>query len=310
MRAHTNGSNGHRDQLARGLGWLSIGLGVAGIVGPGRLARAAGLKGDGLDRAMLGGVGVREIIQGVGILTQPRPAPWVWSRVAGDAMDISFVGYDLATGRARDRGRGLTTLAALVGITVVDVVGALRLSGSSGTDRAGGKKVITVGRSPEECYRFWHDFENLPRFMWHLESVQVTGPSRSHWRARAPHGSVEWDAETVEDRPNELIAWRALPGSDVESSGYVRFRPAPGDRGTEVEVEIRYVPPAGAVGRAVAKLTGEEPLQQVGDDLRRFKQVLETGEVIVSDATVRGNGFPQRPARPPEESRRELAAAR
>jgi uncharacterized membrane protein len=204
--------------------------------------------------------------------------------------------------------RGLGWLS--VGLSLATLIQAVRLSGLARTRAASGKKAIRVRRSPEECYRFWHELENLPRFMAHLESVQVAGPHRSHWRARGPHGPIEWDAETVEDRPNELIVWRSLPGSDVEHSGHVRFRPAPGDRGTEVEVEIRYLPPAGGVGRAIAKLTGQEPLAQVGEDLRRFKQVLETGEVIVSDATVSGNGFPQRPARPPETAEREMAAAR
>jgi uncharacterized membrane protein len=204
--------------------------------------------------------------------------------------------------------RGLGWLS--VGLGVAALVEVARLSGKRGARGAGGRRVVTVARPPAECYRFWCDFENLPRFMRHLESVEVTGPSRSRWRVRAPHGSVEWEAEIVEERPNELIVWRSLPGSDVEHSGHVRFRPAPGERGTEVEVEIRYQPPAGGVGRAVAKLTGEAPLQQVGDDLRRFKQVLETGEVTVSDATVSGSGFPQPPARPPEVARPELAAAR
>jgi uncharacterized membrane protein len=309
MMTRRNGANRNRDPLAKALGWFSIGLGLAGIARPGGLARSAGLKGDGLDRKVLGGVAVREIVQGIGILTQSRPAPWVWSRVAGDAMDISFVGYGLASGRTRSRGRGLATLGALLGVTALDLVEAVRLSSSNGAGHEAGKAVATVWRQPDEVYRFWRDFENFPRFMAHVESVTVTGADRSHWRARAPHGSVEWDAEMVTDRPNELIAWRSLPGSDVEHFGQVRFRPAPRGRGTEVEVEIHYRPPAGAIGRAVARLTGEEPVQQARDDLRRFKQVMETGEAVLSDATVTGNGFPQRPAQPPEERPRALAAA-
>ena len=162
------------------------------------------------------------------------------------------------------------------------------------------KKAITVNRAPEEVYRFWHDFRNLPRFMRHLEDVQVTGSRRSHWKAKAPAGmTVEWDAVVVDDRPNELIAWRSLEGADVDNSGSVRFTPAPGGRGTEVRVELDYAPPGGAVGATIAKLFGEEPEQQVQDDLRRFKQVLETGEVVYSEATVHGRPHP---ARPPEEN--------
>ena len=162
------------------------------------------------------------------------------------------------------------------------------------------KKAITVNRPPEEVYRFWHDFRNLPRFMKHLEDVRVTGNRRSHWKAKAPAGTtVEWDAEVVDDRPNELIAWRSLEGADVDNWGSVRFAPAPGGRGTEVRVELDYAPPGGALGATVAKLFGEEPEQQMQDDLRRFKQVLETGEVVYSEATVHGRPHP---ARPPEEN--------
>src|SRR3954471_15916067 len=126
------------------------------------------------------------------------------------------------------------------------------------------KKVVTVNGSPAELYNFWHNFENLPRFMRHLESVQVTGPRRSHWKAKAPAGqTVEWDAELVEDRPNELISWRALPSSQIHHAGQVQFRPAPGDRGTEVEVDLQYDPPAGPIGQTVARLFGKEPGQQV-----------------------------------------------
>ncbi len=161
--------------------------------------------------------------------------------------------------------------------------------------------VITVNRPAEELYRFWHDFENLPRFMDHLESVQATGDGRSHWKAKAPAGqSVEWDAEVIEDHPNELIAWRSLDGTGVNNAGSVRFNAAPGDRGTEVRVELRYDPPGGALGGAVARLFGEEPGQQVRDDLRRFKQVVETGETTVSDASIKGGGPAQPPAEAPQ----------
>jgi uncharacterized membrane protein len=169
------------------------------------------------------------------------------------------------------------------------------------------KKAITVRRAPAEVFQFWQDFENLPRFMSHLQSVQVTGERRSHWITQAPAGqTVEWDAEVTELRPNELIAWRSLQGADVDNSGVVRFRPAPAGQGTEVEVELQFDAPGGKVGRTIAKLFGKDPGQQVASDLRRFKQVLEAGEVVLSDATVEGAGLAQRPAQPPE-GRRPLA---
>jgi uncharacterized membrane protein len=152
-------------------------------------------------------------------------------------------------------------------------------------------KSVTVNRPIADVYQFWRDFENLPRFMQHLEAVEVMGVRRSHWVARAPAGKqVEWDAEIVDERRNELISWRSLDGSDVRHAGTVRFREAPGDRGTEIRVELDYDPPAGAIGSAIAKLFGEEPSQQLRDDLRRFKQVLETGEVVLSEGSPEGAG--------------------
>ncbi len=174
------------------------------------------------------------------------------------------------------------------------------------------KKVITVRRSPEEVYRYWRDFGNLPRFMNNLESVRVLDQRRSRWKAQAPAGkTVEWDAEIVEDRPNELIAWRSIEGADIENSGEVRFRAAPREQGTEIEVKLSYEAPAGKVGRVVAKLFGKEPAQQVRGDLRRFKQVLETGEVVRSDASLESTHLAkQRPAQPPEAARQVATAPR
>jgi uncharacterized membrane protein len=145
------------------------------------------------------------------------------------------------------------------------------------------RTAVTIKRPVEEVYGYWRQLTNLPRFMLHLEAVEPTGDGRSHWTARAPAGrTVEWDAEVVEDAPNERIAWRSLEGSQVTNSGSVRFTPAPGGGGTEVRVELAYGPPGGALGKVVAKLFGEEPQQQITDDLRRLKQVLETGEVVRS----------------------------
>lgn len=137
---------------------------------------------------------------------------------------------------------------------------------------------IVLSRSRAEVYRFWRDLRNLPRFMDHLEAVTVVDERRSHWIAKGPAGSrVEWDAEIHHEIPNELLAWRSLPGSDVDNAGSVHFTPTEnGD--TEVRVVLRYDPPAGKLGAAVARLFGEDPSRQVGEDLRRLKQVVEAGE--------------------------------
>ena len=165
------------------------------------------------------------------------------------------------------------------------------------------KKSVTINLPPHEVYRFWRELDNLPRFMIHLERVTTIGHQRSHWVVKAPAGTtVDWDAEIVEDRPDEFIAWRSLDGASVPNRGSVRFAHAPGDRGTEVHVDLAYEAPAGSVGVTLAKLFGEEPGQQVRDDLRRFKQVMETGEVVRSDGSLDGAGqgaSKQRPSQAP-----------
>ena len=151
------------------------------------------------------------------------------------------------------------------------------------------RTAVTIKRPVEEVYAFWRDFTNLPSFMNHLRSVEPSGDGRTHWTANAPaSATVDWDAEITEDKPNQLIAWSSLEGSKVENSGSVSFAPAPGADGTEVRVELSYDPPGGALGKVVAKLFGEEPQQQISDDLRRLKQVLETGEVVRSEGSPEG----------------------
>lgn len=139
------------------------------------------------------------------------------------------------------------------------------------------KKAVTIQQSPETLYQFWRNFENLPQFMSHVESVRNMTDTRSHWVAKAPLDTrVEWDAEVINEEAPKTIVWRSLPGADVASVGSVAFTDANGS-GTEVKVTMEYTPPAGAVGAAVAKLFGENPEQQLEDDLGRFKRLMETG---------------------------------
>jgi uncharacterized membrane protein len=158
-----------------------------------------------------------------------------------------------------------------------------RVSPVASVRRGEGIKVersVTVNRPIQEVYTFWRNFENLPRFMDHLESVTVIDETRSHWVAKAPAGAkVEWDAAIHNEIENELIAWRSLPGSEVSNAGSVHFTSVGDGNQTEVLVVLSYEPPAGKLGAAVARLLGEEPSQQVEDDLRRFKQVMEGTEV-------------------------------
>jgi uncharacterized membrane protein len=283
------------DRTARSLGWASLALGVPQVLAPERFARAVGLPAH--DRATVVGVGVRELLAGAGLLTGKATGAFLWSRVVGDLMDLSVL--RTAWGR-RDR-RTRVAACAVAGIGVLDLAAAL------GHGRGGSPveltAVTTVLRAPDDVYDVWRGLERLPTFMHHLESVEWTGEGRTHWRAAAPlAGKVAWDAELVEDVRGRRVAWRSLPGSQVRTEGQVEFSPAPGDRGTEVRVQMSYTVPGGRAGRAFARLFGEEPHQQVEDDLRRFKQLVETGQVVRSDGSPEGHSasrqLVQRPAQP------------
>ena len=270
------------ERWANGLGWFSIALGLAEVAAPRGIARLIGVRPD--HSTLIRAMGLRELASGVGILTQRTPATALWSRVGGDAMDLACLGAALFSPQA-ERARVLTAGAAVAGVTVLDVLCAQQLS--RGAETRGGVMPITVtlaiNRSASDLYGFWRDFANLPRFMRHLESVRVSGDRRSHWVAKGPAGTtVEWDAEITEDRPNEVIAWRTGETSDVDHSGSIRFSPAPQGRGTYVTVQMQYRPPGGALGAAFAALFGEDPSQTVKADLRRFKQLMETGEIITT----------------------------
>lgn len=289
------------EQLARGLGWFSLGLGLAELLAPRGVAKVAGVRGNtGLIRLF----GLREIASGIAIFTQgKRPARALWARVVGDALDLACLGAALASPKS-NKGRVAFATTNVLAVTALDVLCAQQLSadGDNAKTERGGipvNKSIVVNATAEEVYQFWRDFENLPRFMRYLESVKVTGEGRSHWVAKAPGGSVEWDAEVTEDRPNQSISWRSLEGSEVETSGTVRFEPAVGGRGTVIHVQLDYNPPGGVIGALFAKLFGEDPGGQMQIDLRRFKQIVELGEIVVSDGTLTGEGYTeQRPAKP------------
>jgi uncharacterized membrane protein len=165
------------------------------------------------------------------------------------------------------------------------VAGLALLAGSSRSEpRVRRRESLKAPGAVRVVYDFWKRFENFPKFMRHLVSVESLPNGRSRWRAKGPAGmTVEWEAELIEERQSEWIAWRSVEGSGIQNSGSVRFSPAPGARGTEVRVQLQYNPPAGSVGRGIAWLFGEEPDQQIHHDLHRFKQLMETGEIPLSD---------------------------
>ncbi|MDB6064262.1 MAG: cyclase/dehydrase [Pedosphaera sp.] len=277
--------NRDEEKLARGLGWFSIGLGLAGLLAPRSLARVAGVRERPL---LLRAIGLRELVSGVGILSERRPADWLWARVAGDAMDLSLLGVGLASNNP-NKGRAAAATLAVAGITALDLHCSQRLSTRPGTGTIHLSKTITINRSAEDLYQFWHDFQSLPRFMNHLQEVQDFRNGRSHWVAKGPADTlVEWDAEIINDKPNELIAWCSVEGADVDNAGTVRFEPAAGGRGTVVKVAIEYRPPAGALGAKIAEIFGEAPEKQVHVDLHRFKQLMETGEIARTEGQPAG----------------------
>jgi uncharacterized membrane protein len=212
---------------------------------------------------------------------------WI-SGIVGAAL----VGFSM--GRKRLRAVLVPLGGALIGRAVTGRCEVNRMlgrnsasdQGRTGTiadlERGGGIKLeqaVVIKRPRDELFQFWRDFENLPRFMDNLESVTILGPRRSHWVAKGPAGTrVEWDAEIEQEIENELISWRSLPGADVDQVGSVHFSPVH-NGGTEVRVILRYAPLAGKLGGSVGHVVGEDPEQQVADDLRRFKQVMDAREV-------------------------------
>ncbi len=153
------------------------------------------------------------------------------------------------------------------------------------------EKTVTIDRPASELYNYWRNLTNLPNFMKHLKSVTNKNEAGtvSHWVANAPLDlNVEWDAEIIADEPDHLIAWNALGNADINNCGLVRFQPATGNRGTQVKVVLEYQPPGGALTNAIAKLFGESPQEQIGDELNRFKQLMETGEIATTTGQPKG----------------------
>jgi hypothetical protein len=229
-----------KDTLAQFLGWFSVGLGTAQLVAPGALARFVGAKGEGLSKRVMRTMGVRELAQGVGILSRPRPTAWVWSRVAGDVLDLSLLA--LTAAKTDRRGRAAFGMVSVLAVTVPDVFESVFLAQKKGPVRSAMlvRKGVTINKGRDEVERAWLEEDELQRIV-------------------------------------------------REAGGRVRFEPAPGDRGTEAIVEFEFDPPAGDLGAAAAKLTSTDPATQLADELRRFKQRLETGEVVRSDATPGGH---------------------
>jgi uncharacterized membrane protein len=267
------------------LGWLSIGLGVATLLAPRPVSRATGLQGR---ESLLRLVGARELASGVGLLTQQQKRPWLWSRVLGDIMDLALIAGAIKPANP-GRYRALTTAAIVSAIAVADVAASVRNARSRRPvlTRADAylEASVIVNKTPDECYAFWRDVRNLPKFTRSLESIAVIDDSRSHWVLRGPLGSRwEWDSRKTVDRPGECIAWKSMEGAELQQVALVSFDSATGGRGTRVQLSLHYQPRAGSVGASIAKVFGADPRSEARQDLARFKQLIESGEI----ATTRG----------------------
>ena len=300
--AHYTESQSHKkDPLTNFLGWFSIGLGLAEVVAPQAIARLIGVDEEE-HTTLLRAYGLRELAAGVGILTRPKPTYWMWTRVVGDAIDLATLGRAM---RSDDTNKTKLTAAtvAVLGVTALDILCSVSLTSEanpatghdegswmipeskSGTQQL--SAIITVNKPVEEVYAFWKDPQNFPRFMDQLQAVRITSGRRSHWTAKAPVGlTVEWDAETITDIPNEMISWSSVEESDIENIGTVRFQQAAGGRGTEVTLEMDFKPKGGAIGGKIARFFAVIPKTQMQNDLRRFKQLIELGEIVRSDASA------------------------
>jgi uncharacterized membrane protein len=294
--------------LVKGLGVASLGLGLTEVLAPRRVAALAGVDDTSRSRPVIRALGLRECGHAAALLIGPNKL--VWTRVAGDVLDVGVLLAGVVKRPPGRRGRGTVSALALAGIGAVDLYAALRTTRDGGSTARHAnaprhrilRAAVTLQREPQDVYKFWRDLENLPSFMYHLKSVTAESAERSRWIANAPIGQqVQWEAQITEDEPGTRIAWESLPGSAVQNSGSVDFIAAPAG-GTEVHVTIGYHIPGGVLGKAAATVLGESPEQQVNDDLRRLKQLLETGQVLRSDGSPEGTAsirqMHQRPAQP------------
>jgi uncharacterized membrane protein len=268
--------------LGQGLGYFSLGLGFAEVAAPGALAEAIGLRDDAPTRRVLQAFGAREIAAGAAVLSRRGSAVPLWARVAGDALDLAAIAL-AARGRRVRWGRLLFAAAAVAGVTALDVLAARRLQRLRAAEEPA-TAGISINRTPVQVYAAWRDLSDLPRFLAAVASVETLGEGRSRWTASAPGGAaVTWVSEITDDRPGERLAWRTVEGSEVEHEGEVTFRPAPGLRGSEVRWTMRSRAGGGGVAEAIA---GAFAAPKMLADLRRFKQVMETGALVRSDASI------------------------
>jgi uncharacterized membrane protein len=280
------------NKTARALGWFSIGLGLTEAVATRQLERVLGLeKYSGLIRTF----GAREIATGIGILALPDPTPGIWARVGGDALDLATLGAALASAQGK-RGRLGAAFGTVAAVAAVDVLCARQL-GTQGraaaTPATLEERSLSIGRPADELYRLWRDPATFATIMGSVAEVTALADGRSRWTISGPRGrTLTWETQIVDEQPGELLRWRSAPKGKVASEGRVRFRPAPGDWGTEISLHLQITPQGGLLSRAMPLALGGGSRLLLGQVLRRFKSLAETGEVptISSQPAARNDG--------------------
>ncbi|HEX4455972.1 MAG TPA: SRPBCC family protein [Kofleriaceae bacterium] len=295
LRSQPRSDSSGPSKLGRGLGWFSVALGLTEIATPKLLAKLVGAHPTRGAALALRVAGVRELGTGIAILMMPnRPLP-LWLRVAGDALDLAMIGV-AATHRKANGLRLAGAAAAIAGVAALDMIASVRAARAFEAANHPVVFSVTIAKSPREVYDFFRKLERLPEFMDYLDSVKQTDTTHSTWTAKLPAGgTVSWNAEIVDDRPGESIAWKTVADAPFELDGRVTFAQAPARDMTEVRVEMKL----GVLGRAPSSLLAKlfaKP--QVKGDLRRLKQVLETGEVLYSDASQHVLPHAAQPAKP------------
>ena len=272
-------------RVARALGWFSVGLGLTELFSGQEMDRYLGTGGhEGTLRLF----GLREIAAGAIILAQKEPsAGSVWSRVGGDVMDLVFLGKALEKQRNRTKHERLSVATATVAaVTALDVFCAWRLGRTSGPEETTEEDAtrvetnLTIGRSPEELYALWRDPQTLPQVMGHFATVTVQDADRAHWVINGPvKTSLQWDTQIVQEEPGRMLRWYSAQGAKIPNGGTVQFSPAPAGRGTVATLRIDFDPPGGSFAKGAAKALGIVPQVLADKALRRFKSLVEAGEI-------------------------------
>jgi uncharacterized membrane protein len=267
--------DGMAQKMANGLGWFSIGLGVAELLAPKQMEKLIGVRDRDWRRNILRTYGLREITAGVGILAKPDAPGWLWTRVAGDIVDLATLGRAMNTNQV-NRARVARATAAVIGVTALDVLCGAQLSR---TEPFCAATSVLVQGSTEDLYNFWRNLSNVTALEPALESVRPLGDQHWRWQVKLPAGrALEFDTETIEDQPNRRIAWRSTEGSPVKLQVTIDFKPATANHGTMVRAELQMKGSIAMLAKP-AHAAGLGPELRLEQHLRRFKQLMEAGEI-------------------------------